>query len=216
MPPLNVLAIIENLMLEHDPALLNHFIKKQVTAKVYAWSLMESLFSEVFTADKWFIFWDHVLTNEPAFLLCAIVAYNIQQRITLLSLNETNTFDCFYRNRNQSNPIDMKRFVAKTYSILNNTSERMHPRKYLDRFQRIPVNQTYPSFCHNYPKMSIVDAYQKAQNIDHRKAVHVDGIEVIRRQTELLGKLEAIDVEQEETKRLYGEYLFAFQVFISS
>ena len=50
-PPVNVLAACENLLCFHAPALLEHFAANGVTAVVYAWPLLETLFSEILTAD---------------------------------------------------------------------------------------------------------------------------------------------------------------------
>ena len=34
-PPLNILAMVENLLAHHDPHLLEHFIKLEITSQVY-------------------------------------------------------------------------------------------------------------------------------------------------------------------------------------
>ena len=50
-PPVNVLAACENLLCFHAPSLLEHFAANGVTAVLYAWPLLETLFSEILTSD---------------------------------------------------------------------------------------------------------------------------------------------------------------------
>nr|CAH7761086.1 unnamed protein product [Callosobruchus chinensis] len=69
LPPVNVLAMIENCLLEHDPMLLHHYSLNKVTAQIYAWPLLESAFSEVLTASEWLQIWDHFLTYEQIVLV---------------------------------------------------------------------------------------------------------------------------------------------------
>ncbi|XP_060536485.1 TBC1 domain family member 31 [Cylas formicarius] len=144
--PMNVLAMIDNLFIEYDPDLLKHFREITLPSSVYSWSLLETAFSEALTASEWVRFWDQVLINEPAFLICAVVAYNVLQRKALMRLNLHDLVNFYHTLK----PVDVRKLISKTYHILNNTSERMHPRQYLKPFRRLS-RDTYPDF-QEYPR----------------------------------------------------------------
>jgi len=76
---------------------LQHFIKYRVSTQTYAWSLLETGFSEVFTRSEWMRLWDHILTNQPSWLLMAVVAYSLINRGPLLDCYEMEAFKQFYR-----------------------------------------------------------------------------------------------------------------------
>jgi len=46
-PPINVLSMIEHVLAEHDPELLEFYYRAGVKTVLYAWSLLEVAFSEV-------------------------------------------------------------------------------------------------------------------------------------------------------------------------
>ncbi|KAJ8924255.1 hypothetical protein NQ315_007047 [Exocentrus adspersus] len=150
LAPVNILAMIENLLMEHDPELLHHLASLNITSNLYAWPLLETAFSEVLTSKEWLLFWDHILTNEPSFFLCAVVSYNILHRDTLFSLKMLAEADFFFHNQNPNNT---KKFIQKTYYILNHTSNKLHPRQYLEGFKSIEAGN-YPLFI-GYPKDTV-------------------------------------------------------------
>lgn len=148
LTPFNILAIIENMLYEHDPELLNFFVNLNISSCVYAWQLLTSAFSEVLSSSEWLKLWDHVFTNEVSFLLCTAAAYSIVQRDTLLKLSREEEFKCFYENQN---PIDVKKLLKTAYILLHNTSEANHPRQYIKNFESIregsyTVFKGYPKF----------------------------------------------------------------------
>ena len=83
-PPLNVLALVENLLSHHDPHLLQHFVAHKITAQVYAWPLLQTLFSEVLSKDEWLKLWDNILSQPLSFLLMVATGYLSSARQTLL------------------------------------------------------------------------------------------------------------------------------------
>lgn len=97
-PPLNILAMVENVLAHHDRKLLQHLVNCNITSQVYVWPLLETLFSEVLTRDEWLRLFDSVFSNHPSFLLMACVAYIICCRQPLLKsfhkqdFEVTNTF----------------------------------------------------------------------------------------------------------------------------
>nr|CAD7398258.1 unnamed protein product [Timema poppensis] len=150
-PPINILAMVENVLEEHDPELLDYLCQAKVSTQLYAWPLLHTAFSEVLVRNEWMAFWDHVFSNEPSFLLMAVVAYSITLRATVKSCKTTQDFEFLYSN---PNPIDMKRFISKTYHLLNKTKDEIHPRQYLRDFEPLKKG-AYPVFT-GYPK-NIVD-----------------------------------------------------------
>lgn len=147
LAPVNILAMIENSFSENDSQLLAFLTEKNVTAQIYAWPMLETAFSEVLSSKEWCILWDHILSNEPAFLLMVPVAYNIICRSILSRLNTLEEFQTFYHT---PNPIGIKKLISKTYSLLKNTSEEKHPRNYLKDVAPLPQG-SYPAF-ENFPK----------------------------------------------------------------
>ncbi|XP_072391083.1 TBC1 domain family member 31 isoform X2 [Diabrotica undecimpunctata] len=163
LAPINILAIAENLLLEHDPELLHHLVTLKVNSTVYIWSLLETIFSEVLISTEWLMLWDHILTNEISFLLCASVAYNMVQRHVLLVLKTAADLTSFYKNQN---PVDIKRLIKITYCLLKNTSEKFHPRQYFTKF--ISINKReYPQFT-QYPTQIVGFENNELKKVDGR------------------------------------------------
>lgn len=150
-PPISVLAIVENILSEHDEQLLKHFCDVGITSQTYALKILETAFSEVLTCSEWLILWDHILSNEPAFILMAVVSYNIVQRNALKRLKSHEQLDNFFH---MQNPIDKKTFLKKAYVLLNETSEDIHPRRFFNCFVSLDKGCTYQQFT-GYPKATI-------------------------------------------------------------
>ena len=60
--------------------------------QIYAWPLLETLFSEVLTRDEWLMLFDNVFTNHPSFLLMVVVAYAMSARGPLMQCVELDDF----------------------------------------------------------------------------------------------------------------------------
>ncbi|XP_049830677.1 TBC1 domain family member 31 isoform X2 [Schistocerca gregaria] len=92
-PPVNVLTMIENVLSQQDNELMSWFYKHNITSQTYAWPLLEVAFSEVLSTSEWLQLWDHILSNEPSFLLIAVVAYNIVFRTAIKSCKTQDDFE---------------------------------------------------------------------------------------------------------------------------
>lgn len=68
-----------------------------MTTQIYAWSVLQTGFSEVLCRDEWMKLWDHVLVNQPYWMLMAVVSYSLINRTSLLDCYELETFKQFYR-----------------------------------------------------------------------------------------------------------------------
>jgi len=51
---------------------------------------------QVLTRSDWLCLWDHVLSNEPSFLLMAVVSYNIVCRRTVMSCRDHDDFEVIF------------------------------------------------------------------------------------------------------------------------
>jgi hypothetical protein len=102
-PPIECLNVLEDLLAYHDKELYAHFNRLKVTSqvsffsspkylvtflKVYGWSMMQSLFTELFSKSEWLKLWDHLVTNPPAFMYYFITAYIRASRTALLNTNK--------------------------------------------------------------------------------------------------------------------------------
>uniref|UniRef100_A0A2K6TSY1 TBC1 domain family member 31 n=1 Tax=Saimiri boliviensis boliviensis TaxID=39432 RepID=A0A2K6TSY1_SAIBB len=92
-PPINILSMIENVLAFHDKELLQHYINHDITSQLYAWPLLETVFSEVLTREEWLKLFDNIFSNHPSFLLMTVVAYNICSRAPLLNCNLKDDFE---------------------------------------------------------------------------------------------------------------------------
>ncbi|KAI6075221.1 TBC1 domain family member 31 [Aix galericulata] len=98
-PPVNVLSMMENILAHHDKELLQHFIKYNVTSQVYAWPLLETLFSEVLTREEWLKVFDNIFSNHPSYFLMIVVAYIVCSRAPLLHCNQRQDFEASMREQ---------------------------------------------------------------------------------------------------------------------
>uniref|UniRef100_A0A8C2NZK5 TBC1 domain family member 31 n=1 Tax=Capra hircus TaxID=9925 RepID=A0A8C2NZK5_CAPHI len=165
-PPINILSMIENVLAFHDKELLQHFINHDVTSQLYAWPLLETMFSEVLTREEWLKLFDNVFSNRPSFLLMTVVAYNISP---LLSCKRKDDFEYFFHHRNN---LDISAVIREVYRLLDTTPTDIHPDSMLDAFVALTKGQ-YPVF-NQYPKF-IVD-YQTQE----RERIRNDELDYLR------------------------------------
>ncbi|KFV04636.1 TBC1 domain family member 31, partial [Pterocles gutturalis] len=183
-PPVNVLSMMENVLAHHDKELLHHLKKYNVTSQVYAWPLLETLFSEVLTREEWLKVFDNIFSNHPSYFLMIVVAYIICSRAPLLHCNQTEDFESFFHHRNN---LDINIVIKEAYHLMEATPLDIHPQHMLDDFIPLTKGQ-YPVF-NKYPKF-IVD-YQ-TQELER---IRQDEIEYLR-ERQLAHELEAKAQEQ--------------------
>ncbi|XP_008577817.1 PREDICTED: TBC1 domain family member 31 [Galeopterus variegatus] len=172
-PPINILSMIENILAFHDKELLQHFIDHDITSQLYAWPLLETVFSEVLTREEWLKLFDNVFSNHPSFLLMTVVAYNVCSRAPLLNCKLKDDFEYFFHHRNN---LDINVVVREVYHLMETTPTDIHPDSMLDAFVALTKGQ-YPVF-NQYPKF-IVD-YQTQE----RERIRNDELDYLReRQT---------------------------------
>ncbi|XP_065676160.1 TBC1 domain family member 31-like [Hydra vulgaris] len=151
-PPLTILNIIEKMLGYHDPPLLNHFIKLDVSTQLYAWPMLYTLFSEIMTKDEWLVVWDNLFSNHPAFMLYFAVAYLIQSRQSLFSTKLKEDVEFYFHHHNA---VDITLVIKETYRLSTSTPAYLDPKSMLHDFTPLtngqyPIFDCYPAFVVDY------------------------------------------------------------------
>ncbi|KZC11755.1 WD repeat-containing protein 67 [Dufourea novaeangliae] len=153
LPPLNVLGIIENILLQADPALLNVFCERGITSSEYAWPLLKTVMSEVLCGPEWLILWDHLISyKNPLLLLTSVVAYSICSReIIISSLHSAERFKRYYSSQGH---ITAKELLKVAQRLDKETPLRSHPSHYLrNELIPLPTKGPYlPFLLNDFPK----------------------------------------------------------------
>ncbi|XP_021500924.1 TBC1 domain family member 31 isoform X4 [Meriones unguiculatus] len=191
-PPINILSMIENVLAFHDKELLQHFIDRNITSQLYAWPLLETLFSEVLTREEWLRLFDNVFSNHPSFLLMTVVAYNTCSRVPLLSCTRKDDFEYFFHHRNN---LDIKVVIREVYQLMETTPADIHPNSMLDAFAALTKGQ-YPIF-NQYPKF-IVD-YQTQE----RERIRNDELDFLRERQRVENMKAEVDEQKAEDEAWY-------------
>ncbi|XP_072316547.1 TBC1 domain family member 31 [Eucyclogobius newberryi] len=173
-PPLNILSMVENVLAHHDKELLQHLVDCGVTSQLYAWPLLETLFSEVLTRDEWLRLFDNIFTNHPSFLLMTCVAYTTCSREPLLQCSQKQDFEYFFHHRNN---MDVGAMIKKAYHLMSNTPVDIHPKTMLSDFTPLTKGQ-YPIF-NQYPEFIV--EYQSCE----REKIRLQEMEYLRERQEL-------------------------------
>ncbi|XP_070163117.1 TBC1 domain family member 31 isoform X2 [Polyergus mexicanus] len=194
LPPLNILGIIENILLEADSALLNFFCEHGVTTSEYAWPLLQTAMSEVLSGDEWLILWDHLICfQKPSLLLMCVVAYNIYSRENIISLIKSCSGDikAFYSSQSHIRAKDLLKIARR---LDQEIPERVHPNRYLrDKLLQLNNIGPYPSFIKkDYPKFL-------TENLN------IADLRKLKRQEQHLQECNCKIAELAERKRLYAE-----------
>ncbi|KAJ6663117.1 hypothetical protein lerEdw1_010710 [Lerista edwardsae] len=183
-PPINVLSMVENILAHHDKELLQHLMSYNITSQVYAWPLLETMFSEVLTREEWLKLFDNIFSNHPSFFVMVVAAYVMCSRTPLLRCNRKEDFEYFFHHRNN---LDIGAMIKEAYHLVECTPADIHPRRILEDFVPLTKGQ-YPIF-NKYPQF-IVD-YQSKE----RERIRQEEIEYLR-ERQLVHELEAKAIER--------------------
>lgn len=173
-PPLNILSMMENVLAHHDKELLQHLVDCGITSQLYAWPLLETLFSEVLTRDEWLKLFDNIFSNHPSFLLMACVAYITCCREPLLLCSQKQDFEYFFHHRNN---LDVGAMIKEAYRLMGSTPADIHPKTLLSDFTPLTKGQ-YPVFNH-YPEFIV--EYQSRE----REKIRLQELEYLRERQEV-------------------------------
>ncbi|XP_039087936.1 TBC1 domain family member 31 isoform X3 [Hyaena hyaena] len=191
-PPINILSMIENVLAFHDKELLQHYIDHDITSQLYAWPLLETIFSEVLTREEWLKLFDNVFSNHPSFLLMTVVAYNTCSRAPLLNCSLKDDFEYFFHHRNN---LDISVVIREVYHLMDTTPTDIHPDGKLNAFMALTKGQ-YPVF-NQYPKF-IVD-YQTQE----RERIRNDELDFLRERQMVEDMQAEVDQQRVEDEAWY-------------
>uniref|UniRef100_A0A2K6TT67 TBC1 domain family member 31 n=1 Tax=Saimiri boliviensis boliviensis TaxID=39432 RepID=A0A2K6TT67_SAIBB len=191
-PPINILSMIENVLAFHDKELLQHYINHDITSQLYAWPLLETVFSEVLTREEWLKLFDNIFSNHPSFLLMTVVAYNICSRAPLLNCNLKDDFEFFFHHQNN---LDINVVIRQVYHLMETTPTAIHPDSMLHVFVALTKGQ-YPVF-NQYPKF-IVD-YQTQE----RERIRNDELDYLRERQTVEDMQAEVDQQRVEDEAWY-------------
>lgn len=109
-PPVFVLNVLERELERKDPQLHDHLVKHDINGEIYAWSLLQTLFTEVLSEEEWLVLWDHLFTytETPELLFVAVIAYLVYFRTALLAAGDRFSIEQFFH---QQNAIKMSSFI---------------------------------------------------------------------------------------------------------
>ncbi|XP_036228713.2 TBC1 domain family member 31 [Bactrocera oleae] len=147
LEPNNYLGLCENILQSEHTELCKFFASMHVNPEHYAWPLLSSAFSEVFSEANWLYLWDNILSAPPYYQIFIVVAYNIVQRRIIMRLPDKPTILTFFH---EQNPIDMCKLINTANCIMRKCPKTLHPERYMTKFQCIP-KKVYPKFL-NYPR----------------------------------------------------------------
>ncbi|XP_075070125.1 TBC1 domain family member 31 [Mixophyes fleayi] len=186
-PPINILSMVENVLAHHDKELLQHFVSFDVTSQIYAWPLLETLFSEVLTREEWLKLFDNVFSNHPSFLLMAVVAYILCSRSPLLHCRQKEDFQYFFHHRNN---LDIATMIKEAYQLMDSTPASIHPQRLLNEFvpltkEQYPIFNKYPKFIVDYQSQERGRIRQEElEYLRERQITHEMEAEALRRRAE--------------------------------
>ncbi|KAK1124367.1 hypothetical protein K0M31_006734 [Melipona bicolor] len=221
LPPLNVLGIIENILLQADPSLLNVFCEQGITSSEYAWPLLKTAMSEVLSGPEWLILWDNLISfKKPSLLLISIVAYSICSREIIISSLQTQ--ESIKRYFTKQGHIGAQELLKVVQQLDNNLPLRIHPNHYLrNEIITLPSKGTYPSIMsHDFPKflkdkISIFELKKlKKKRIMHehkQKAIEIT--ETNRLKHEIKAFMDQVnEIRLNEAQKCFKEQLFDWEV----
>lgn len=207
--PYNYLCLIENILMESDRKLFEFYKSKGITAKVYALPMMETAFSEVLDEQQWLQIWDHIVSNDPHFVLFIIVAYNSMMRLTIMRYEKVESIaKVFY----EQNYVNFKKLISKAYSMMEKCPSGIHPKRYMKAFVPLASGE-YQKF-ENYPKnvsdvkVNEIDALRAEQKILDAKLAEMESFEKT-----ISARMDDYLMDEEYEKRMRGAHSVILNFF---
>lgn len=198
--PYNYLCLTENILKENDRKLFDFYQAKNVSAKMYAFPLIETAFSEVFSDEQWCQLWDHIVSNDPCFMVFVIVAYNISLRFTIMRYENIEGIERMFHEQNY---VNIKKLLSNAYRMMEKCDTKVHPKRYLKSFSPLARNE-YQKF-ENYPKnmnaMKVheIDSLRQEQKVLDEKLSNMESFEKT-----INTRLESYLMDEEYQKRMQG------------
>lgn len=199
--PYNYLCLIENILMESDRKLFDFYKSKSITPKIYAVPLMETAFSEVLEEQQWLQLWDHIVSNDPNFMVFIIVAYNSSLRLTIMRYDNADAIEKVFLEQNY---VNFKKLVSKAYRIMEKCSSSIHPKRYMKPFVSLARGE-YQKF-ENYPKnlsdmkVNEIDELRMEQKTLDKKLTEMASLEKA-----INLRMESHRMDEEYEKRMRGK-----------
>lgn len=199
--PYNYLGLIENVLMENDPKLAHFYKSKDISAKIYALPLMETAFSEVLDERQWRQLWDHIVSNEPYFLVFIIVAYNSSLRLTIMRYEKVESIERIFCEQNY---VNFKKLMSKAYAMMENCPDSIHPERYMKAF--VPLAKGEYQKFENYPKnvsdmkTNEIEALRHEQKLLDKKLADMETVE-----KKINARMDSFRMDEEYAARMRGE-----------
>lgn len=198
LEPVNYLGMVENILAHYEPQLVRFYVYHNVTSKTYAWSLLQTAFTEVLDEEQWRQLWDHIISNAVEYLLFTIVAYNSVMKDVIMRLDSKVAIERFFE---EQNIIEMKRFIRKTYDIIEKCPENLRPNRYLKKFT--PLSSGFYEKFTNYPRALISVKDKEVEKLMVENQILNDKLyELEKKELAWANRLECTLKAEEHTKRL--------------
>ncbi|KAL5287947.1 TBC1D31 family protein [Megaselia abdita] len=147
LEPYNFLGMCENVLTLMDAGLAGFYYQNGITPQLYAWTLIKTSFSEVYSDIFWFTLWDNIVSNPPYFLVFIIVAFSVVNRFAIMRLKCVEEITGFFQTMN---PMHIKRVIKTAHDMDQDYPERAHPKRFFHKYMPIP-KYYYPVFD-SFPK----------------------------------------------------------------
>ncbi|XP_055380128.1 TBC1 domain family member 31-like [Condylostylus longicornis] len=205
MEPLNYLGLIENVLHHFDLELYKFYRERNITTKIYAWTLLTTSFSEILDEKQWYQLWDNILTKDLEYTIFVVLAYQIIQRNIIMNLTSQESIELFFH---EQYIIDMQKFLKKANHLMELCPNDLNPRRYLKSFVSLPKGY-YPKF-ENYPRewLELKNKETEAINLESiildekLRNLEIEEIQLTKRLEEGL-KDEEIQLRLKELEKLY-------------
>jgi Rab-GTPase-TBC domain len=199
--PYNYLCLIENVLMESNRPLYKFYKSKNVTAKIYALPLLESAFSEVLDEQQWLQLWDHIVSNEPFFMVFLAVAYNTILQTTIMRYENVESIAKIFLEQNYMN---FKKLITKANRLMETCPLNIHPKRYMKPFTPLTVGE-YQKF-ENYPKnvsdmkVNEIDELREEQKVLDVKLAEMESFEKT-----IKSRMETQRKDEEYERRMKGK-----------
>ncbi|XP_055534915.1 TBC1 domain family member 31 isoform X2 [Wyeomyia smithii] len=136
LEPFNYLGMVDNILGEYEPKLMNFYREHNISSRIYALTMMETAFAETFPGNQWNRLWDHVLSNESYFMVFFIAAYNMAHRTVITNCTTESEIIAFFH---EPASIDANRVLKKAYDLEERCTDNIHPKYYMKSFVSLGI-----------------------------------------------------------------------------
>lgn len=198
--PYNYLNLVENVLMRMDHKLYEFYKSRNITSEHYALPLIQSAFSEVLDEQTWPQLWDHIVSNEPYFLIFVIVAYNSTHRSLIMRLKDVESIRTIFH---EPNCINLKKLMKKSYTFMRKCPSSIHPRQYMTSFSPLS-HGIYQKFEHYQKNLINVNVTELNTLREEQKILDSKLIELEKFEKSIDARLESFLIDEEYQKRMKG------------